>query len=63
MFGSPKTYLGHRGTLVVNKKEIVFFAFVCQAIILPQLYTAAAANVLNLIVNYVLIISLQLGVM
>lgn len=33
-----------------------------QAIILPQLYTAAAANVLNLIVNYVLIISLQLGV-
>lgn len=33
-----------------------------QGIILPQLYTAAAANVINLGVNYVLIVSLQLGV-
>ncbi|XP_030009143.1 multidrug and toxin extrusion protein 1 isoform X2 [Sphaeramia orbicularis] len=33
-----------------------------QGIILPQMYTAAAANIFNLGVNYVLIISLQLGV-
>ncbi|XP_040908148.1 multidrug and toxin extrusion protein 1 isoform X2 [Toxotes jaculatrix] len=33
-----------------------------QGIILPQMYTAAAANVLNLGVNYVLILSLKLGV-
>ncbi|XP_034462990.1 multidrug and toxin extrusion protein 1 [Hippoglossus hippoglossus] len=33
-----------------------------QGIILPQMYTAAAANILNLGVNYVLIFSLQLGV-
>ncbi|XP_070839137.1 multidrug and toxin extrusion protein 1 [Chaetodon trifascialis] len=34
-----------------------------QGIILPQLYTAAAANVFNLAANYVLIISLDLGVL
>ncbi|XP_056141038.1 multidrug and toxin extrusion protein 1 [Lampris incognitus] len=33
-----------------------------QGIILPQMYTAAAANLINLAVNYVLIFSLQLGV-
>ncbi|KAM9348851.1 multidrug and toxin extrusion protein 1 [Symphorus nematophorus] len=33
-----------------------------QGIILPQLYTAVAANILNLAANYVLIFSLQLGV-
>ncbi|CAJ1063943.1 multidrug and toxin extrusion protein 1 [Xyrichtys novacula] len=33
-----------------------------QGIILPQMYTAAAANVINAAVNYVLIFSLQLGV-
>ncbi|XP_034539483.1 multidrug and toxin extrusion protein 1-like [Notolabrus celidotus] len=33
-----------------------------QGIILPQMYTAAAANVINLGVNYVLITHLQLGV-
>ncbi|XP_060941418.1 multidrug and toxin extrusion protein 1 [Limanda limanda] len=33
-----------------------------QGIILPQMYTAAAANILNLGANYVLIFSLQLGV-
>ncbi|KAK2879647.1 multidrug and toxin extrusion protein 1 isoform X1 [Channa argus] len=33
-----------------------------QGIILPQMYTAAAANILNLGVNYVLIFSLNLGV-
>ncbi|XP_056263714.1 multidrug and toxin extrusion protein 1-like isoform X3 [Pseudoliparis swirei] len=33
-----------------------------QGIILPQLYTAAAANVVNLGVNYVLIHSLEMGV-
>ncbi|KAI3373657.1 hypothetical protein L3Q82_022262, partial [Scortum barcoo] len=33
-----------------------------QGIILPQMYTAAAANVFNLAANYVLIFSLQLGV-
>lgn len=37
--------------------------FVCQGIILPQMYTAAAANIFNLGANYVLIFSLQLGVM
>uniref|UniRef100_A0A3B5ADH7 Multidrug and toxin extrusion protein n=1 Tax=Stegastes partitus TaxID=144197 RepID=A0A3B5ADH7_9TELE len=34
----------------------------CQGIILPQMYTAAVANVLNLAFNYVLIFSLDLGV-
>ncbi|KAA8586949.1 hypothetical protein FQN60_000785, partial [Etheostoma spectabile] len=33
-----------------------------QGIILPQLYTAAAANIFNLGANYVLIFSLELGV-
>ncbi|KAM7374365.1 hypothetical protein PAMP_007027 [Pampus punctatissimus] len=33
-----------------------------QGIILPQMYTAAVANVINLVVNYVLIVSLKLGV-
>ncbi|XP_008290714.1 multidrug and toxin extrusion protein 1 [Stegastes partitus] len=33
-----------------------------QGIILPQMYTAAVANVLNLAFNYVLIFSLDLGV-
>lgn len=33
-----------------------------QGIILPQMYTAAAANIFNLAANYVLITSLQLGV-
>ncbi|XP_076605801.1 multidrug and toxin extrusion protein 1 [Chaetodon auriga] len=33
-----------------------------QGIIMPQLYTAAAANVFNLMANYVLINSLELGV-
>ncbi|XP_026184064.1 multidrug and toxin extrusion protein 1 [Mastacembelus armatus] len=33
-----------------------------QGIILPQMYTAAAANILNLGFNYVLIFSLKLGV-
>ncbi|XP_041657980.1 multidrug and toxin extrusion protein 1 [Cheilinus undulatus] len=33
-----------------------------QGIILPQMYTAAVANIINLGVNYVLIFSLQLGV-
>ncbi|KAK2828650.1 hypothetical protein Q5P01_019684 [Channa striata] len=33
-----------------------------QGIILPQMYTAAAANILNLMANYVLIFSLNLGV-
>lgn len=33
-----------------------------QGIILPQMYTAAIANICNLGVNYVLIISLQMGV-
>ncbi|XP_042355135.1 multidrug and toxin extrusion protein 1 isoform X2 [Plectropomus leopardus] len=33
-----------------------------QGIILPQMYTAAAANLLNLGANYVLIVSLELGV-
>ncbi|XP_069577703.1 multidrug and toxin extrusion protein 1 [Brachyistius frenatus] len=33
-----------------------------QGIILPQMYTAAAANIINFVANYVLIISLNLGV-
>ncbi|KAM3869291.1 multidrug and toxin extrusion protein 1 [Diretmus argenteus] len=33
-----------------------------QGIILPQMYTAAAANIINLGVNYILIFSLNLGV-
>uniref|UniRef100_A0A3P8U295 Multidrug and toxin extrusion protein n=1 Tax=Amphiprion percula TaxID=161767 RepID=A0A3P8U295_AMPPE len=33
-----------------------------QGIILPQMYTAAAANILNLLFNYVLIFSLEMGV-
>ncbi|CAN9501351.1 unnamed protein product [Ophioblennius macclurei] len=33
-----------------------------QGIILPQMYTAAAANIINVGVNYVLITSLELGV-
>nr|XP_057942693.1 multidrug and toxin extrusion protein 1 [Doryrhamphus excisus] len=33
-----------------------------QGIILPQMYTAAVANVFNLGLNYVLIVSLELGV-
>ncbi|KAG8008606.1 Multidrug and toxin extrusion protein 1 [Nibea albiflora] len=33
-----------------------------QGIILPQMYTAAAANIFNLAANYILISSLQLGV-
>ncbi|XP_040007090.1 multidrug and toxin extrusion protein 1 isoform X2 [Xiphias gladius] len=33
-----------------------------QGIILPQMYTAAAANIFNLGANYILIISLKLGV-
>ncbi|CAL8364779.1 unnamed protein product [Lota lota] len=33
-----------------------------QGIILPQMYTAAAANIINLGVNYVLIFSLDMGV-
>ncbi|XP_035523082.1 multidrug and toxin extrusion protein 1 [Morone saxatilis] len=33
-----------------------------QGIILPQMYTAAAANLINLAANYVLIFSLELGV-
>ncbi|KAL0994963.1 hypothetical protein UPYG_G00130010 [Umbra pygmaea] len=33
-----------------------------QGIILPQMYTAAAANLINLGVNYVLLVSLQMGV-
>uniref|UniRef100_A0A673XJB6 Multidrug and toxin extrusion protein n=1 Tax=Salmo trutta TaxID=8032 RepID=A0A673XJB6_SALTR len=33
-----------------------------QGIILPQMYTAAAANLINLAVNYILIISLEMGV-
>ncbi|GLD46772.1 multidrug and toxin extrusion protein 1-like protein [Lates japonicus] len=33
-----------------------------QGIILPQMYTAAAANIFNLGINYVLIFSLKLGV-
>ncbi|KAK6283319.1 hypothetical protein J4Q44_G00390910, partial [Coregonus suidteri] len=34
-----------------------------QGIILPQVYTAAAANLINLAVNYILIFSLEMGVM
>lgn len=37
--------------------------FVWQGIILPQMYTAAAANIFNLGINYILIFSLDLGVM
>lgn len=33
-----------------------------QGIILPQMYTAAVANILNLVFNYVLIFSLEMGV-
>ncbi|KAM4620895.1 multidrug and toxin extrusion protein 1 isoform 2-T2 [Polymixia lowei] len=33
-----------------------------QGIILPQMYTAAAANIINVAVNYVLIFSLKMGV-
>ncbi|XP_068186549.1 multidrug and toxin extrusion protein 1 [Antennarius striatus] len=33
-----------------------------QGIILPQMYTALAANILNIVVNYVLIFSLEFGV-
>ncbi|XP_003971115.2 multidrug and toxin extrusion protein 1-like [Takifugu rubripes] len=33
-----------------------------QGITLPQMYTAAVANIFNLVANYVLIFSLQLGV-
>ncbi|XP_074466244.1 multidrug and toxin extrusion protein 1 isoform X2 [Sebastes fasciatus] len=33
-----------------------------QGIILPQMYTAAAANIFNLAANYILIFSLELGV-
>ncbi|KAK1788056.1 hypothetical protein P4O66_016522 [Electrophorus voltai] len=34
-----------------------------QGIILPQMYTAAAANILNVVVNYVLIFWMEQGVM
>uniref|UniRef100_A0A4W5JLK4 Solute carrier family 47 member 3 n=1 Tax=Hucho hucho TaxID=62062 RepID=A0A4W5JLK4_9TELE len=34
-----------------------------QGIILPQMYTAAAANLINLAVNYILLFSLEMGVM
>uniref|UniRef100_A0A8K9V8N4 Multidrug and toxin extrusion protein n=1 Tax=Oncorhynchus mykiss TaxID=8022 RepID=A0A8K9V8N4_ONCMY len=33
-----------------------------QGIILPQMYTAAAANLINLAVNYILLFSLEMGV-
>lgn len=38
-----------------------FFAF--QGIILPQMYTSVAANIINAGVNYVLIISLKMGIL
>uniref|UniRef100_A0AAQ5X659 Multidrug and toxin extrusion protein n=1 Tax=Amphiprion ocellaris TaxID=80972 RepID=A0AAQ5X659_AMPOC len=48
-------------TRIANYGFHVFF-FICQGIILPQMYTAAAANILNLLFNYVLIFSLEMGV-
>lgn len=44
-----------------DKKNV--FPFACQGITLPQMYTAAVANIINLAANYVLILSLQWGVM
>lgn len=34
-----------------------------QGIILPQMYTAVAANILNIATNYILLYSMKLGVM
>ena len=36
---------------------------VFQGIIMPQMYTAAIANVINVGVNYVLIFNLEMGVL
>ncbi|RXN08331.1 multidrug and toxin extrusion 1-like protein [Labeo rohita] len=36
---------------------------VSQGIILPQMYTAVAANILNIATNYILLYSMKLGVM
>lgn len=46
--------------MVQNPNNSTALAF--QGITLPQMYTAAATNVFNLVANYVLIYSFQLGV-
>lgn len=48
----------HTGLLIMSFKKKIF-----QGIILPQMYTAGIANVLNLGFNYVLIFTLNLGIM
>lgn len=40
----------------------VCFLLACQGITLPQMYTAAVANIINVAANYALIFSLQWGV-
>lgn len=47
----------------ISHRNIQYVFFVCQGIIMPQMYTAAAANIFNLAANYILISSLKLGVM
>uniref|UniRef100_A0A3Q2VP66 Multidrug and toxin extrusion protein n=1 Tax=Haplochromis burtoni TaxID=8153 RepID=A0A3Q2VP66_HAPBU len=47
----------HTGLLIMSFKKKIF-----QGIILPQMYTAGIANVLNLGFNYVLIFTLNLGI-
>lgn len=47
----------HTGLLIMSFKKIF------QGIILPQMYTAGIANVFNVGFNYVLIFTLNLGVL
>uniref|UniRef100_A0A8C8J0T4 Multidrug and toxin extrusion protein n=1 Tax=Oncorhynchus tshawytscha TaxID=74940 RepID=A0A8C8J0T4_ONCTS len=50
--------------LAMNQEQEVArsTAVVFSGIILPQMYTAAAANLINLAVNYILLFSLEMGV-
>lgn len=44
------------------KRDFCVFLLACQGITLPQMYTAAVANIINVAANYTLIFSLEWGV-
>lgn len=46
----------------LSKCDFCVFLLACQGITLPQMYTAAVANIINVAANYALIFSLQWGV-
>uniref|UniRef100_A0A8B9RFP1 Multidrug and toxin extrusion protein n=1 Tax=Astyanax mexicanus TaxID=7994 RepID=A0A8B9RFP1_ASTMX len=46
----------------VPVSDMLVLFFMLQGIILPQMYTAAVANILNVAINYILIFSMGLGV-